>query len=301
MGFNKKISHLEIIGAPSDLGANMRGSLMGPAAIRTAGLIQNLTDSKINSSDAGDIPIPFRSKDFKPNNVDDIAKTCYSLKHAFLRSYEESKTPLLIGGDHSLSIGSLAAFTSFYKNQKIGLIWIDTHADINTPKTSPTGNIHGMPISVLLGNGHTQLTALFENQSIDPENIVFVGLRDIDDHEKDFIRDSGVRYYTMRDIDEMGIQKVMFEIHNSVIKNIDGIHVSFDMDVMDPTQVPGVSTPVPGGLTIREAHLALEMLYESEKVLSADFVELNPFNDIKGVSSQMAVELISSLFGKRII
>lgn len=301
MGFHKKTGQLDIIGAPSDLGANIRGSLMGPAAIRTAGLFDQLKSSKINATDLGDITVPIRNFSDSEHFLDDIIKICGNLKHSFSRSYSNNNTPVLLGGDHSLSIGTLAAFTNSFQNKNIGLIWIDTHADINTPNTTPSGNIHGMPISTLLGSGHSELVSLFDKCTIPAENIVLIGLRDIDEFEKDLIRDSGVRYYTMRDIDELGIQKVIIEVQNTLIKNVDGIHVSFDLDVMDPTQVPGVSTPVHGGLTLREAHLALEMLYESGKVVSADFVELNPFNDTRGISAYMAVDLICSLFGKRII
>ncbi len=301
MGFAANQSTVEIIGVPCDLGANIRGAMMGPASIRIAGLFHKLRAQGLILKDAGDIQVPIKGTFEEKNLVQQLAKICQSLKDATLRSFNNNHVPLILGGDHSVSIGSLAAYCQQYTPKKSGLIWIDTHADLNTPDSSPSGNIHGMPLSCALGTGYAPLISLFENKFLLPENVVLVGLRDIDKQEAILLKNSGVHYYTMRDIDEMGIQKVMNEIQSKLINQLDNIHVSFDMDVLDPNAVPGVSTPVPGGLTIREAHLALELLYESGKIVSADFVELNPFKDIKGQSAYIAVDFISSLFGKQIL
>ena len=296
---------IDIIGVPSDLGANMEGASMGPAALRTAGIHQKLQNIGFQTNDTGDIYIPNRhnlSKDKQANkHLSVIHQISKDIKAQVLSSFHCGNTPLILGGDHSISIGSLSAVCDFHQHKNIGLIWIDTHADINTPESSPSGNIHGMPISILLKNGFTELTNLFPPNSIPAKNIVLIGLRDVDAIEKTLLKTSGVHFYTMRDIDERGIQQILSEINNTIFKELDGIHVSFDLDVMDPLQVPGVSTPVPGGLTLREAHLLLELLHENNTILSADFVELNPFNDIQGQSAKMATELICSLFGKAII
>lgn len=296
---------IDIIGVPSDLGANIEGALMGPATLRTAGLHKKLQATGWQTNDTGDIYIPNRfnlHKDKLANkHLKAIQQIATDLKAQVLSSFHYGNTPLILGGDHSISIGSLSALAEFHQNKKIGLIWVDTHADINTPTSSPSGNIHGMPISILLKNGFKELTDLFPTKSIDAKNIVLIGLRDVDAIEKTLLKTSGVHFYTMRDIDERGIQQILAEINTTIFNSLEGIHVSFDLDVMDPLQVPGVSTPVPGGLTLREAHLLLELLHENNTILSADFVELNPFNDIQGQSAKMATELICSLFGKAII
>jgi arginase len=304
MKHSRKI--IDIIGVPSDFGANIEGALMGPAALRTAGLHEKLQSIGRKTQESGDIPVPNRynlpTEKVENNYVSIVQEICQDLKTASLKALAAQNIPLVLGGDHSIVIGSLAATCTFYKKDRIGLLWVDTHADINTPQSSHTGNIHGMPISVLLGKGHAELTQLFDKQTtIQPENIVLLGLRDIDSEEKGILKKSGITFYTMRDIDEKGIRKIVKEICKHQFKDIEGLHLSFDIDVMNPPQIPGVSTPVPGGLTLREAHLLLEMLYETQNIIAADFVELNPFKDIQGQSAAMAVDLICSLFGKRII
>lgn len=304
MKHSRKI--IDIIGVPSDFGANIEGALMGPAAMRTAGIHEKLQSIGRQTHESGDTLVPNRyslppeQNDKKYLHV--VHDICQALKTTSLAAHTSHHIPLVLGGDHSIAIGSLAATCTFYKKQRIGLLWVDTHADINTPQSTHTGNIHGMPISVLLGNGYTELTQLFDKQTtIQPENMVLLGLRDIDPEEKSILKKSGITYYTMRDIDEKGIRKIVKEICKHQFKDIDGLHLSFDLDVMNPPQIPGVSTPIPGGLTIREAHLLLEMLYETQNIIAADFVELNPFKDIQGQSATMATDLICSLFGKTII
>ncbi len=297
---------IDIIGVPSDFGANLLGASMGPAALRIAGLHEKLQNIGRATMEKGDIQVPNRLtlslEQMEHKYLSVIHTICAELKTKSLEAHATHHLPLVLGGDHSVSIGSLAAVCTQYSTQQIGLLWIDTHADMNTPKSSPTGNIHGMPVSVLLGQGYPELVALFQQQtSLKAENIVFIGLRDIDHEEKRILKESGVTYYTMRDIDEKGIVKIVKEVNKYAFKNVDGIHISFDLDVMNPPQLPGVSTPVQGGLTLREAHLLLEMMYETQCILSADFVELNPFKDVQGQSAMMATDLICSLFGKTII
>lgn len=297
---------IDIIGVPSDFGANVPGALMGPAALRTAGLHQQLQGIGRETLDKGDVLVPNRYNvplELCENHYLSVIRAiCEELKTISLSAFNSHHIPLVLGGDHSIVMGSLAATCEHYKSKQIGLLWVDTHADINTPKSTHTGNIHGMPMSVVLGRGYPELLQLFHKQTtIQPENIVLIGLRDIDPEEKSILKKSGVTYYTMRDIDEKGIQKIVKEICKHNFKHIDGLHVSFDLDVINPPQMPGVSTPVPGGLTLREAHLLLEMLHEMQHVVAADFVELNPFKDIQGQSATMAVDLICSLFGKTII
>lgn len=297
---------IDILGVPSDFGANVFGALMGPEALRTAGLHEKLRGIGRHTLDKGNVQVPNRygltADQTEHKYLSVIRYVCQHLKTLALRSHREEHLPLVLGGDHSIAMGSLAATCEAYPTKKIGLLWVDTHADINTPESSLTGNIHGMPVSVLLGQGFPELVELFPAQkAIQPENIVFIGLRDIDAEEKGILKKSGVSYYTMRDVDEKGIVKIVKEINKHAFKDIDGLHISFDLDVMNPPQIPGVSTPVAGGLTIREAHLLLEMMYESQTLVSADFVELNPFKDIQGQSAIMGTDLICSLFGKTII
>lgn len=293
----KKIT---IIGAPCDLGANIRGTILGPDAIRSQNLHDFLTHLGHATSDYGNVKVPQRStiQNDTPNFLQSIATVTHEIKTACLASLQANQFPLLLGGDHSMAIGSVAASHEYFED--LGLIWIDTHADINTPDSSPSKNIHGMPVSVLLKEGYHGLTKLV-HLGMKPENIVMIGLRDIDQTEKVLLRQSGVQFFTLRDVDELGIQGVFKRINKEFIATKTNLHVSFDLDVMDPLQVPGVSTPVNGGLTIREAHLLLELLHETGKVRSCDFVELNPLKDIKGTSTTVAVELIGSLLGSTII
>lgn len=297
---------IDILGVPSDFGANVLGAMMGPDALRTAGLHEKLRSIGRHTLDKGNVQVPNRygltSDQTEKKFLSVIRYVCQQLKTAALRSHTAEHLPLVLGGDHSIAMGSLAAACEAYPKRRLGLLWVDTHADINTPESSPTGNIHGMPVSVLLGHGYPELLELFPTpRCIQPDNIVFLGLRDIDAEEKGILKKSGVSYYTMRDVDEKGIVKIVKEINKNAFKDIDGLHISFDLDVMNPPQIPGVSTPVAGGLTLREAHLLLEMMYESQTLLSGDFVELNPFKDIQGQSAMMATDLICSLFGKTII
>lgn len=281
---------------------------MGPAAVRAAGLLDRLKTLGIRVEDLGDIEVPIRErlseKDHKEKYLSVIASICTKLCEITERSVEHGKLPLSIGGDHSIAVGSFSGVSRSFrkKNKKLGLVWFDAHADINTPESSPSGNIHGMPVAIIAGKGHTALTQIgFPGRKIDPQYTALVGIRAVDETEKKICREIGVRVYTLRDIDERGWTTVMREIVNEVITPVDGVHVSFDLDGVDPDYAPGVSTPVLGGLSLREAHLALEMIADTKKLVAMDFVELNPAKDRENQSAQLMVELICSLLGKTII
>lgn len=301
----KPSKKIDIIGVPTDFGANTRGTNMGPAALRIAGLKERLEFLNLSVTDLGDIQIPTReslsAKEKTNQFLPVVTALCQQLKAKVSSSKLTQAIPLIIGGDHSLSIGSIAGVHATLQNQELGVLWIDTHADFNTETSSPTKNIHGMPLSVVLGHGYPELTALMEQHFIKPENTVIIGLRSIDGKEKDLLKASGVSYFTMRDIDELGVSTVMQQAINILTKNTIGIHVSLDLDVIDPIYVPGVSTPVSGGLNLRETHLILELLAESQKIISMDVVELNPYTDQAAQSAAIAVDLIQSAFGKSIV
>jgi arginase len=299
---------VEIIGVPSDLGANIRGANMGPAAMRIAGLKRKIEIQGYQVTDRGDLHVPIRealSEEIQQRRyLQPIQQICQELSQNVVDVLRHDHLPIIVGGDHSIAIGSVSGVSQFYreKNQKIGLVWIDAHADVNTPKTSPSGNIHGMPLSALLGEGHPELTDMnFAGRKIAPENTALIGVRTIDDEEKRVLREAGINYYSMRDIDERGMFKVMQDAIKQVSNGTSGIHVSFDIDGIDPRHAPGVSTPVSGGLTFREAHLALEMLYETNLICALEFVELNPFTDVGARSANLTVDLVLSALGKSIV
>lgn len=304
----KRPSSVEIIGVPLDLGANIRGANMGPAAIRIAGLQKKLEEIGCEYHDIGDLPVPVRET-LTPEQKEDkhlkiIAELCTRLAECTQRSLEKGRLPITIGGDHSLAIGSISGIANYHqkKEESLGVIWFDAHADINTPQSSPSGNIHGMPLATLLGNGHPDLTAIGNSgPKVNPAHCVLVGIRSIDGAERNICKESGVRYYTMREIDERGMHTVMQEAIAIASKATGGIHVSFDLDGVDPGAAPGVSTPVTGGLSYREAHLALEMIADTRSLRGVDMVELNPSTDINHKTANLAVELIQSALGKAII
>lgn len=297
-----------VIGVPSDLGANIRGANIGPSAIRIAGLNQKLFALGYDAHDCGDINIPVRES--LPANVQQnkylpaIEDLCVKVADSTYKALENGEFPLVIGGDHSIVIGSFSGVQKFYKkkNKTIGMIWVDAHADINTVESSPSGNIHGMPVAVLLGKGHQSLLKIGnKGPKIRPEHVAMLGIRNIDGAEKEELRKSGIRYFTMREIDERGMFAVMKEALAVAGDATDGIHLSFDIDAIDPLYAPGVSTPETGGLSFREAHLALEMLADTKKLVSADFVELNPSTDVGHTTADLTVGLILSALGKSIV
>lgn len=304
---NNPVKTVEILGIPSDLGANIRGSNMGPAAIRIAHLHKKIKELGYGVIDDGDILVPVREtiqeiyKDEKYKTV--IQNICEQTHDRVYKTLENGNVALTIGGDHSVAMGSILGVNNYFNdnNKTLGLVWFDAHADLNTPETSPTGNIHGMPLATIIGKGFPSLTNIADNKPLDPKNIALIGIRSIDGNEKKLCRESGIRYFTMREIDEKGMPQIMKEAIEVASGGTDGIHVSFDLDGIDPLYAPGVSTPVTGGISYRESHLALELLADTQKVVSMDFVELNPMTDISHQTANLTVELIQSLLGKGII
>lgn len=297
-----------INGVPSDLGANMVGSNMGPAAIRIAGLMEKITQVGYKVTDLGDLNIPVRNalppQEAKNFYLDPIVELCTQLAERSYDAVKAGQLPLTIGGDHSLAIGSISGVSKAYREmeQKWGLIWVDAHADINTPESTVSGNIHGMPLATILGTGHARLVDIFgKGAKIAPDRVALIGIRTLDRVEKDLLKQSKIAYFTMRDIDERGMFHVMKEALAITCDRSDALHLSFDIDGIDPLYAPGVSTPVPGGLSFREAHLLLEMIAETNKLKSMEFVELNPFTDQGPTSADLTVELILSALGKSIV
>jgi arginase len=234
----------------------------------------------------------------------EITATCTNSADLVLKTLEAGKVPLVLGGDHSVAAGTVSGVAKYFrrKNQKIGLIWIDAHTDMNTPDTSPSGNVHGMPLAALMGLGPTELGNIYEfSPKVDPENCVLVGIRDVDNFEKENIRKAGVQVFTMRDIDERGMRAVMEEALSMAGNGTAGYHVSLDMDWIDPEDAPGVGTPVWGGATYREAHLAMEIISDHGRMLSFEIVEVNPVIDEHNQTAELAVELALSAFGKKIL
>lgn len=302
------MKNIAITNVHLDLGAGRRGTDMGPSAIHVAQLIPRLEKlgHKIDSITT------IGSKSFEALEVgeanarflEDILKVCTKLKDTVQGNMENGSFPLVLGGDHSQAIGTISGIAAHFRKEdkELAVIWIDAHTDMNTPSTSPSGNIHGMPLSTLLGNGHPRLTALNgERPALRPENVAIIGARDIDPVEAKIVRESGVRVYTMSDIDKRGAAVCFQEAIDHVSKNSDGIHLSFDLDGVDPREAPGVGTPVPGGLSLRESHLICEMLCETERLVGMEMVELNPTLDIANQTGKLAVWLIQSALGKRII
>jgi arginase len=300
--------HIRVIGVPLDLGQSRRGVDMGPSAVRCAGLEYKLEQLGHTVEDGGNVPVamPEQKNPGKPEAkyLKEIASTCQKHADLVLKTLESGKVPLSLGGDHSMAVGSVAGLAEFYhrQNQKVGLIWMDAHSDINTPGTSPSGNVHGMPLGAIMGLGPTELANLYGwSPKIAPENCVLVGIRDVDIHEKENIRRAGIQVYTMRDIDERGMRTVMEEALRHAGRGTAGYHVSLDMDWLDPEDAPGVGTPVEGGATYREGHLAMEIIADHGRMLSFEIVEVNPVLDERNQTAELAVELAMSAFGKKII
>ena len=295
---------LSIIGMPMDLGQMRRGVDMGPSAIRYAGINERLKPLFDEVHDLGDIPIGrpevVVDKESNLRNLDLVAEKNTLLAEKVDEVIESGSFPLVLGGDHSIAIGTLAGVAKHYKN--LGVIWYDAHGDLNTAETSPTGNIHGMPLAASLGLGHPLLTELGGYcPKIKPENVVIIGARALDDGEKDLIKEIGIKVYTMHEIDRLGMTKVMEETIAYLKEKTDGVHLSLDLDGLDPSDAPGVGTPVMGGISYRESHLAMEMLEESKIITSAEFVEVNPILDEKNRTATCAVALMGSLFVEKLL
>ncbi len=300
--------HVGLISVYLDLGAGRRGVDMGPSAIRIAGLVEKLEQLGLTVSEMGAIharePEDIAVENQRCRYITEVAEVNRAIQTQVERALKIADFPLILGGDHSLAIGSVSSIANYYRQrqERIGVIWVDAHTDMNTPETTPSGNIHGMPVSVLLGYGDARLTQLNGNSpSLHPENVTIIGARDVDPGEKDLIRELNVRVITMSEIDERGISACIDEAIARASEGTAGFHLSFDLDSIDPWEAPGVGTPVEGGLTYREAHLICEKIARSNKMLSMEMVELNPVLDAKNRTAELAVSLIESALGKTIL
>ena len=299
---------VHVFGVPMDLGSGRRGVDMGPSAIRIAGLEQRLHELGHEVVDQGDIDIKnmeeLKVGDTRARYLGEIARAAKLVSAKVERIMLREHFPLVLGGDHSISIGTVSGIAAFCRQRKkrLGLLWIDAHGDINTPETSPSGNIHGMPVAALLGEGPPELTAIGGAEpKLAARNLALVGIRSLDDGEKVRLKRHGVQVHTMSDVDRSGIHRVMKKALARVTDGTDCVHVSFDLDAVDPTVAPGVGTPVKGGLDYREAHLIMEILHDSGVMTSLEMVEVNPILDDRNASGAFAVELVQSAFGKRIL
>ena len=299
---------IRIIGVPMDLGASRRGVDMGPSALRVAGLQSRLKQLGRQVEDIGNIPVKqpeeqhYGEKNAK--YLEEIAATCKGLAEMISKTLDEDQIPLVLGGDHSIAAGTVAGVASHFKkkSKSIGVIWLDAHGDMNTPDSSPSGNVHGMPLASIMGYGPPELTELAgAKPMVEPRNVALVGIRDLDAKERKLIKETGVHVFTMRDIDERGMREVMSEALKFAGDDTAGVAVSLDMDFVDPTDAPGVGTPVRGGATYREAHLALEMIADSRAAVSFELVEINPVIDLHNKTALLGVELLLSGLGKKIL
>jgi arginase len=302
------VKSVHIIGVPLDLGGARRGVDMGPSAFRIAGLGDRICELGHTVSDQGDLAsaIPETQKAVDPTKkyVNEIARVCRELYDVVLRSHEAGALPLVLGGDHSLAAGSVAASADYVRSitsYPLGLIWVDAHGDMNTPQTTNTGNVHGMPLAALLGREPNELASIGSSPSVSPAHTVLVGIRNLDEQEKGQIRASGVHVFTMKDIDREGIATIAERALALASKGTGGIHVSFDMDACDPSHAPGVGTPVRGGLDYREAHMVMELVADSQRLVALDLVEVNPTLDIRNTTAEFGTELALSALGKRIL
>ena len=301
-------TEIAIIGAPLDLGQGRRGVDMGPSAMRVASLNSRVESLGYGVADLGNIAVEqaegWPEGDPHAKYLPQIASACDDLGRKVYRTLESGRLPLVLGGDHSVAIGTVSGMSNAYRarNEKIGVVWLDAHSDMNTPQTSPSGNIHGMPLACIVGYGPKELVELCGYApKVDPRNVVLVGIRDVDLTERPIVRRSGVTAYTMRDVDERGMRAVMREAIARASDGTAGIHVSLDMDGVDPDEAPGVGTPVRGGFSYREAHLAMEILNDSGLVRSMEVVEVNPVLDAANRTAALGVELVMSALGKRIL
>jgi arginase len=293
-----------IFGVPMDLGQDRRGVDMGPSAIRYARIEACLEELGHKVTDLGNAGVPIPETVVAGAEVKHLAavkRVCEEVSERAAAIVSEGMFPIFLGGDHSIAIGTVSGIARSASGERTGVIWVDAHADFNTPATSPSGNIHGMPLATLTGRGHPDLVGIGSpGASVRTEDVVIIGLRSVDVEEKRLLREAGVRVYTMKDIDAYGAARVV----RSAIKgltDVDRVHVSLDLDVVDPEVAPGVGTPVRGGLTYREAHLLMELVNEAGIVSSLDVVEVNPILDVKNGTATIAVELVESLMGRRII
>ncbi|MGC8915757.1 MAG: arginase [Thermoanaerobaculum sp.] len=300
------MTQVAILGVPMDLGQSRRGTDMGPSAIRYARLAEALTNLGHTVEDLGDVRVPVveslgggdRRERGGMAYVGAIRTACRKAAETIM-GLDPSVFPIVLGGDHSVALGSVAGVASF---DQTGLIWVDAHADCNTPETSPSGNVHGMPLAALCGFGDERLRSLFDRRQavVRPENVVLVGVRSVDPGERELLAHAGITVFTMKEVDRLGIARIADAVA-ARLGHLPRVHVSLDADVMDPEEAPGVGTPVAGGLTYREAHLLMELLADWGKVTSLDLVEVNPILDRRNRTASLMVELAASLLGKRIL
>ncbi len=302
----KRIIHIH--GVPMDLGANLRGVDMGPTALRIAGLVPALENLGHQVSDHDELGIRSRValqvKDTSAKYVDEIALICGRLCGEAERSLAAGACPVFLGGDHSIATGTIAGVARHFseQNERIGVLWFDAHADMNTPETSPSGNVHGMPLATLLGYGVDALVNVGgSGPKVDPANVFVIGARDIDVHERDIIAKAGIKVFSMKEIDVLGMAEVTRRAIEGASQGTAGIHLSFDIDGLDPEIAPGVGTPVRGGINYREAHLFMELLADTGLLTSMDIVELNPVRDVANRTAELVVHLLQSAFGRRIL
>ncbi|WP_085520702.1 arginase [Tuberibacillus sp. Marseille-P3662] len=295
--------NIAIIGVPMDMGQARRGVDMGPSAVRYAGMLERLRDIGHDVDDSGDIQIAYNERDQQRQGL----KNLKAITNSNIQLYEtvkhivgQGRFPLVVGGDHSIAIGTLAGTAHAYDN--MGVIWYDAHGDLNTGETSPSGNIHGMPLAVSLGIGDEALTGIGQyTPKVKPENVVIIGARSLDAEERLLIKEKGINVYTMHEIDRLGMTQVMNEAIRYLKERTDGVHLSLDLDGLDPSDAPGVGTPVNGGISFRESHLAMEMLADADILTSAEFVEVNPILDERNKTAVVAVDLMGSLFGEKLL
>lgn len=299
---------IRIIGVPMDLGASRRGVDMGPSTLRVAGLQARLKQLGHQVEDIGNIVVKQPEEQHygvkNAKYLDEISDTCKGLAEITKKALDEDFLPLVLGGDHSIAVGTAGGVAAHFQKQskRIGLIWLDAHGDMNTPESSPSGNVHGMPLASIMGYGPPELTELGGvKPMVEPRSVALVGVRDLDSKERRLVKDSGVHVFTMRDIDERGMREVMMEALRFTTDDVAGVAVSLDMDFVDPSDAPGVGTPVRGGVTYREAHLALEMIADSRSMVSFEVVEINPVIDLHNTTATLGVELVLSGLGKKIL
>ena len=299
---------VHIIGVPLDLGGGRRGVDMGPSALRIAGLRDRIGALGRPVVDVGNVnaPIPETQTAIDPTQrfISEIAVVCRALHGVVLRALEATAIPLVLGGDHSLAAGSVAASADWVRRttgKPLGAVWVDAHGDMNTPETTTSGNVHGMPLAALLGRPPLDLAAIGQSPSLLPEHTVLVGIRNLDEQEKAHIRASGVHVFTMKDVDRDGIGSVAERALALASAGTGGVHVSFDLDACDPTYAPGVGTPVKGGFDYREAHMIMEVVADSQRLVALDLVEVNPTLDVRNQTAELAAELALSALGKRIL
>jgi arginase len=295
--------NIDILGVPLDMGADRRGVDMGPSAIRYAHLQHELEGLGYTVHDKGNVDVPIAEMcqvgEPKLKYIDCIVPMARRVTGAVATSVQGGHFPLVLGGDHSIALGSIRGAA---KHKKLGVLWVDAHADFNTAETTPSGNIHGMPLAALCGLGDRRLTQLWDEAIpvIDPQRVAAIGVRDLDPGEKKNLREAGVMVLSLEQIDRIGMYAAVSRAVERISRDVDGIYLSFDVDSLDPRHAPGVGTPVPGGLTYREAHLACEVLAETGRLVGMDMVEVNPILDVQNQTAHLAVDLILSALGRRV-